>query len=180
MNDEQAHVFAVKLIKAQYANKIRVNVHKQVCVADDVDISNRGLLSLSDLHWDIVEGHFNCSSNLLLDLQGCPFLIEGDFDCSNNNLISLVGGPSKVIGNYDCSGNGLRDLKGLASFVDGNFSCEHTNILNLEGLPVHLKGQVYCSMTDIDYQKEYFKALAKIGITMKGKQKQRKYRKIEI
>lgn len=60
-----------------------------------------------------VYGNFNCSSNNLTSLIGCPEQVEGSFNCvGNRTLTSLEGGPVLVSGSYFCGGCALTNLIG--------------------------------------------------------------------
>ena len=53
----------------------------------DFDISHRDIESLKklqELNISIITGDFDCSSNLLTSLVGCPKEVKGNFICMNN------------------------------------------------------------------------------------------------
>ena len=53
-----------------------------------------------------IEGHFNCNSQSLKELNGVKFgKVSGHFACSNNQLTSLVGAPKTVNGGFSCREN---------------------------------------------------------------------------
>jgi len=56
---------------------------------------------------------FECYSNNLITLEGCPQTVKYNFYCDHNQLTSLEGGPEEVGGNYSCYGNPLTTLAGL-------------------------------------------------------------------
>lgn len=77
---------------------------------------------------------FDCSHNLLIDLEHGPEVVEGDYDCSYNKLISLKGAPETIKGKFDCGQNSqLTSLKGGPKEV-GSFMCNGP-IVSLEGVP---------------------------------------------
>ena len=41
------------------------------------------------VRFGIVRGDFDCSSNRLLNLEGCPVAVGGNYNCSSNQLFSL-------------------------------------------------------------------------------------------
>ena len=41
------------------------------------------------VRFGIVRGDFDCSSNRLLNLEGCPVAVGGNYNCSSNKLFSL-------------------------------------------------------------------------------------------
>jgi len=72
----------------------------------------------------IVTGHFDCSSNKLESLEGCPISVGGDFYCYKNNLNSLEGSTISVGGDFWCFKNNLTSLEGSTISVDGYFVCD--------------------------------------------------------
>ena len=74
-----------------------------------------------------VTGNFDCWSNDLITLEGCPEYVGGDFDCEFNKLKSLKGCPIYIGGLFDISGNivnGLINLEGLTPYIGGDFDCD--------------------------------------------------------
>ena len=68
-----------------------------------------------------VSGHFSCSVNKLVSLDGGPKEVGGGFYCGYNKLISLEGCPKEVGRNFDCSFNKLVSLDGCPKEVGGYF-----------------------------------------------------------
>lgn len=103
-----------------------------------------------------VTGNFNCSSNYLTSLKGCPQEVGGDFICSNNSrLINLIGGPDEVGGSYTCSDNNLISLEGCASEIGSNLKCNKNKLIDLDISSV-IGGYIYCQDNNIDPNNYHF------------------------
>jgi len=79
-------------------------------------------------NWSLVEfgtvsGSFNCSSNQLTSLEGCPNRVGRNFHCSLNKLTSLVGCPKYVSGNFWCGSNNIREFTGI-KYIGGQLLCD--------------------------------------------------------
>ena len=75
-----------------------------------------------------VSGDFNCSSNELTSLEGCPTSVGGSFHCSWNKLTSLKGCPVSIEGNFICYSNELISLEGCLVSIGGDFRCAGNNL----------------------------------------------------
>lgn len=87
--------------------------------------------------------YFDCSSNHLRSLTGCPQMVSDAFDCSNNNLDNLLGGPRRVEGYYDCSSNPLVSLEGAPDHVGGKFLVDYAPHLPLLKLCLYPELKIY-------------------------------------
>lgn len=83
-----------------------INSDGSIDVFETVDLSFRGLCELP-LNFRSVNGNFNCMSNKLTSLRGCPKSVNGYFSCSSNELTSLEFAPKKVSGDFYCYSNPL-------------------------------------------------------------------------
>jgi len=83
------------------------------------------LIKFSQLEIRTVKGWFDCWSNNLTSLKGCPEKVNGYFFCNDNNLTSLKGCPEIVKGYFDCSRNKLTSLERGPKKVNGNFYSDH-------------------------------------------------------
>jgi len=114
-------------------------------VVGDVDLSwgKLGNLKQLPLTFNGVDGYFNCGSNKLTTLEGCPIKVGGYFSCSHTNLTSLEYSP-KIIGDqFYCEYNYyLTSLEGLENtyitylLVINN--CH--NLYSLKGFPKKVGG----------------------------------------
>jgi hypothetical protein len=92
----------------------------------------------------VINGHFYCSYNKLQSLQYCPQSVEGDFDCSRNNLQSLQYCPQSVKGYFWCAYNKLQSLQYCPQSVEGGFNCSGNILQSLQYCPQIIKGEFYC------------------------------------
>jgi hypothetical protein len=96
-----------------------------------------------------VTGNFNCGSNFLTSLEGCPDIVGHSFYCYNNGLTTLEGSPKIVGGSFYCSDNKLISLKGGPIKVSGRFSCKRNKLTSLEGAPKEVEGYFDCSDNEL-------------------------------
>ena len=101
-------------------------------------------LTESPLKFGHVSGDFDCASNQLTSLEGCPQSVGGDFSCVGNKLLNLVGSPRKVEGAFHCGHNELISLEGAPEYVGGPFYCTDNNITTLEYGPQLVDDNFYC------------------------------------
>jgi len=91
------------------------------------------------LTFNEVKGNFNCGSNKLTTLKGCPKKVVGYFSCSYNKLTSLEYSPKIVEeGNFYCIGNEyLTSLEGLENtYIGGELDvCGCSKLYSLKGFP---------------------------------------------
>jgi len=117
-------------------------------VDDDVNLSFKHLSKLP-VKFRNVSGNFECSSNNLTSLEGCPKTVGGSFYFDNNNLTSLLGSPETIGVNFNCSNNNLTSLEGCPETVGGNFTCSYNNLTSLEGCPETVGGYFSCSSNNL-------------------------------
>jgi hypothetical protein len=98
----------------------------------------------------VVNGVFNCSSNQLTTLEGCPTQVDGNFHCFNNKLTSLEGCPAQVSGDFNCSYNQLTSLIGCTKEIGKSFNCFNNKLISLDGCPTKIGGDFYGSNNDFD------------------------------
>jgi hypothetical protein len=80
------------------------------------------------IHFNIVDGYFDCSNNKLITLEGAPIKVDGSFNCSENQLTSLEGGPIEVGEHFNCSHNQLITLENSPSKLWGKLFCDENPI----------------------------------------------------
>lgn len=133
-----------------------------VDVADNVNISNKGLLDIP-IQFGTIKGYFNCSQNSLTSCKGFPEFVERDLNCSDNKITSLEGCTQNMIGlicNYNqltslkgapqncehifCLGNWLTSLNGCPKYLK-SFNCSNNQLSSLVGGPKEVELNFYCS-----------------------------------
>lgn len=102
------------------------------------------------LRFNVVNGNFDCSNNMLTTLSGCPKEVLGSFTCEFNSLTSLEGGPRNVHGNYICQLNKLTTLFYVPQVVNGDFNCTENDLTIIDQLPDTIDGQFYCDHSNFD------------------------------
>ena len=105
-----------------------------------------------------VTGHFDCRSNNLTSLKGCPLEVGKSFYCDNNRLTSLEFCPTKVGRGFFCSDNKLTRLEGCPKHIPEHFNCSNNNISTLLGSPSYIGSTFYC------YDNSLPESLIKCGI----------------
>lgn len=113
-------------------------------------VNSREDIHISELKvkFNLIEGHFNCSSANLTSLEHGPNFVTKNYLCRNNRLTNLKGGPERVGGNFDCSFNQLVDLRGSPE-VWGNFICSNNQLVSLEGVSGFIDG-LNCSFNNVE------------------------------
>lgn len=130
-----------------------------VNVLHDVNLKKRGLTRLP-LHFNKIEGYFDCSENNLISLEGSPKEVAGFFDCSSNQLTSLIGAPKKTL-SIKCQDNALTSLEGVPQNMQFCL-CSNNQINTLKGLPSDFKGALYINnnqLTNLKYLPENLEVL---------------------
>ena len=107
-----------------------INDDQTIDVIGNVSINRQGITELP-IRFRNVYGSFNCYSNELTTLKGCPNRVGGDFVCSWNQLKTLEHSPQIVVGNYYCHNNKLECIKDGTSDLYGEF---YSDELPIEGL----------------------------------------------
>lgn len=82
------------------------------------------------IKFDKVAGIFDCSSNNLTTLEGCPKICYS-FNCSNNGLVDLKYCPETVLGNFNCTSNYINSIEYLPKIVESNFSIYGNYLLEI-------------------------------------------------
>ncbi len=122
------------------------------------------------LRFNRVLGDFDCFSNQLISLEGCPVSVGGNFICSGNQLTSLEGGPVSVGGYFKCNYNKLNNLKGFPKNLGGYFDCSNNSLISLEGLEFKSFEKIYLEKNPIypvvNHWIEYHKELIEYFIEM--------------
>ena len=110
-----------------------INSKEEINVDGDVILDYKNLTVFpSYIQFGTVKGHFNCSNNNLVSLEGAPEEVGGSFFCNNNNLTTLKGSPKVVKEYFDCSDNKLKSLEGAPEEA-GFFSCSENSVKFTEG-----------------------------------------------
>ncbi len=135
-----------------------VNDDGSLDVYDDVYITNYVDIKYLPFQFRYIVGSFNCHSNSLRSLQGCPIYVNEMFDCSRNNLKSLKFSP-KIVGNGSYAfANELIDVKGSSLSIGGSFDCMRNNITSSKGYPKHIEYILYLDydIKDVRYGLDYY------------------------
>ena len=97
----------ISLICKQYGiENYTINDDGSIDVVGNVNLWNKGLTELP-LRFNRVSGYFDCGSNNLTSLKGCPRWVGNGFYCNRNQLTSLEFSPYYVGGYFSCSSNQL-------------------------------------------------------------------------
>lgn len=80
-----------------------------VHVVGTVDISNKYVGQIP-FQFGYVSGDFDCASNDLLSLKGCPVEVGRDFYCNDNVLRSLEFSPLEIGRDFYCYGNSFSGI----------------------------------------------------------------------
>ena len=129
--------------------KYTINDDLTVDVDGDVDLNNKKLEKIP-VKFKSIGGYFNCGSNQLTSLEGCPKSVGGHFNCNSNKLTSLDGSPESVGGHFYCNSNKLTSLDGSPDSVGGHFYCRYNQLTNLDGSPESVGGSFYCDHNPIE------------------------------
>lgn len=124
------HTFKLHIQEAFKSKRFKQNISSDMVkkiIEGNVDISDQNLKSILDVQdyssYGVV-GDFDCSCNLLNNLEGAPRTVEGAFYCIGSKLESLEGAPQVVGGGFMCSFNLLTSLEGAPKEVGGHFICK--------------------------------------------------------
>jgi hypothetical protein len=97
----------ISLICEKYGiENYTINSDGSIDVNGNVFLYKKGLTELP-LTFNKVTGNFDCGSNNLTTLKGCPRWIGGGFSCYDNHLTSLEFSPDYVGGDFWCQYNKL-------------------------------------------------------------------------
>lgn len=125
-----------------------INADGTVDVDGDVMIQNTGLHELP-LKFGIVKGNFNCSSNHLRSLSGCPSVVEGYFSFFENKITSLKIFPNAVGDGIYCQKNEITSLEGMPDMISGDFYCAKNRLKSLVGGPTVVSRNFICSGNEL-------------------------------
>ena len=165
-----------KWLKEYDIKNYTINDDFTIYVNGNVNLFRRDLVEFPDyIQFEIVKGNFNCGSNKLTSLRGCPrevgrifycdinklTSLEGapkevgeNFYCSYNQLTSLEGAPKRVRRSFNCNYNKLTSLEGTPKEVGGYFSCNNNKLTTLEGAPKEIRGDFYCSRNSTQFTED--------------------------
>jgi len=126
-----------------------INSDGSLDVQGDVILSYRKLTEIP-LNFRMVTGKFDCSSNILTSLKGCPQFVGGDFSCLDCDLKTLEFGPEEVEGHYNCSFNKLTSLEGCAQIIGSednpkDLNCSNNQLSSLKGASEVMHGSIFCN-----------------------------------
>lgn len=120
-----------------------INDDYSIDVNDDVDLSNSKLDYLP-LTFGYVSGHFDCRTNRLTSLKGCPKEVGKSFYCSNNKLVNLEYCPEKIGRSLFCEDNMLTSLDGSPVEIPEHFNCANNELSSLKGSPKIIGDSFFC------------------------------------
>ena len=148
-NFHESEYYISQTCKEYNIKNYKINKDYSIDVVGDV-ILHRSKLKELPLKFNIVEGNFNCSNNLLTSLKGSPKKVYGNFSCFNNsNLKSLEYSPNYVSGSFNCNSCDITSLKGSPEKVEGEFNIAlNPNITSLEGSPI-IVGKFHSSVNNL-------------------------------
>lgn len=141
-----------------------INQDGSIDVDGNVDLSkvgqhyNQHQLKKLPLKFRKVLGDFNCSSNELTSLEGCPEYIGENFFCYKNEITNFKHCPKYVGGMFSASTNKLTSLEGCPEIINGNFNVMYNKLTSLEFSPRKVLGDFKCHdnlITDLNHSPEY-------------------------
>ena len=77
--------------------------------------------------------NIDCSEQFITSLEGAPTVVSGEFDCNTNLLKSLKGCPEHV-GFLYADSNQIDSIEGLPKTVKTYISLDHNKITNLHNI----------------------------------------------
>lgn len=141
-------------LEQQNVQNYTINDDFTIDVDGDINLFKTDLIEIPDyIQFGVIRGNFDCSSNHLSSLRGCPRKVDGFFNCSFNKLTSLEGSPEKVKGGFYCGSNQLTSLEGAPKEVD-DFYCNNNQLISLKGAPKKVGGDFYCSNNKVQFTEE--------------------------
>jgi hypothetical protein len=140
----------------------KINKNNTVSSKEDVDLFKKQLEKIP-IQFSIVDGTFDCGSNLLTSLKGSPKKVWKNFDCSYNFLTSLEYAPIKVWRNFDCNNNELLTLRGSPKVIGNYLHCGNNKLISLEGAPEEV-GSIQCKYNKLISLKGLTKIYGKLYI----------------
>ncbi len=116
-------------------------------VNSDITVSfSRQYLKSIPVKFGRVDGNFDCSNNLLENLNNAPYYIGGSLETQGNKLKNFKGSIKKIEVSIYCGWNNLTSLKGLPKFgehfqgydqqseIDGSLLLHLANWMNNENI----------------------------------------------
>ena len=129
----------------------------------NLDLSRMNLIELPEILSTVtVNGHFDCSYNLLKSLSGAPRYVHGHFDCSYNLLKSLSGAPEQIHGYFNCTGNLLESLSGAPRHVHRAFDCSYNLLKSLSGAPHTVDRDFDCQENTLQFTEAEVRAVCDV------------------
>jgi hypothetical protein len=132
-----------------------INSDNSVDVDGDVNLWDKKLESIP-LNFNIVNGYFDCGSNQLTSLKGCPVRVGNWFSCYSNELTSLQYSPQYVENSYfSCRMNKIESLQYCTELIRSDFSCGNNKLTSLEYHPT-VYGKFYCRDNQINTFENFY------------------------
>jgi hypothetical protein len=132
-----------------------INSDNSVDVDGDADFWGKKLKSIP-LNFNIVNGYFDCGSNQLTSLKGCPVRVGNEFYCNYNRLTSLQYSPQYMEnGDFYCRSNKIESLQYCTELIRGNFYCSYNKLTSLEHHPT-VYGGFYCRDNQINTFENFY------------------------
>jgi hypothetical protein len=136
-----------KICKEYNIKNYTINDDLSIDVDDSVGFFGKGLVKVP-LKFNRVSGNFNCSSNDLISLFGCPQWVGGNFACSDNGLTSLKFFPKFIGGDLFIYDNYITSLKGIPKNIN-YIDCDNNKIWSFIGIPDNFRGELLCQSNPI-------------------------------
>ena len=153
----------IKWLDSFNVKNYTINDDFTIDVKGDVELDHKSLTCFpSFIKFNKVSGYFDCATNQLTSLEGCPTIVDGNFLCYNNQLTNLQGCPTTVCGSFYCHNNQLISLEGCPTIVNGDFYCYNNQLTSLEGCPATIGGSFSCHSNNKQFSEEYVKSLCKV------------------
>ncbi len=132
-----------------------INGDNLVDVYGNVWLYNKRLESIP-LNFNIVNGYFDCGSNNLTSLKGCPVRVGNYFYCHRNKLTSLQYSPQYVeSGNFSCDCNKIESLQYCTELIRSKFWCYNNKLTSLQYHPT-VYGEFYCYNNEINTFENFY------------------------
>jgi len=141
-----------RICKKYRIKNYTINEDMSIDVDGDVNLVDQRLdkrFTNLPLKFNKVSGSFDCSSNQLDTLFGCPKNVGGNFITTMSKLKSLEGSPKEVGGHFYCFSNRLTTLESSPKSVGGNFYCYNNRLITLEGAPKIIGGDFKCDYNPV-------------------------------
>ena len=142
--------------KRYYSDGFTINDDMSINVHGSVRLSRKRLDQLP-LKFKKIDGSFDCSNNLLFNLDGSPEIVKFNFSCGNNDINSLKGGPKIVERDFSCVNNQLTSLEGCPEVIGGGLYCSNNKITSFEGLPEFFEQKIIAINNPINEIYKLFK-----------------------